>query len=257
MLPLATSIYDEHSRLNVFLAFKAASIFIAKLQDDTRQLIEDKTRPEIPFNLRALPSVTKIKASSAPGTLSFTLLRRFDSSVKHRQLYHARVDSTGQEIYVKFTQKYSSDLHNFCAERKLAPKLLGFERLTGGWFAVAMEKVDIVEPYQIETLPGLVDEWKKDALALVNGFHRKNLVHGDLRLPNFIFTKDKPHKMMLVDFDWGEEVGKAFFPLGRITQELNVDDKLLDRQRPITVDHDNRVLKKTFAQLDKLAARMR
>jgi hypothetical protein len=255
MLPLATPIYDEHSRLNVFLAFKAASIFIAKLQDDTLKIIHDETLPDIPYNMRELPSVTRINTYPTQSRLSFTFLKRYDSPVKHRQLYHARVDSTGEEIYVKFTQKYSSDLHDFCAERKMAPKLLGFERLTGGWFAVAMEKVDTVEPYQIETLPELLDGWKRDTQALVDGFHQKNLVHGDLRLPNFIFTKDKPHKMMLVDFDWGEEVGKAFFPLGRITQELNVDDKLLDRQRPITVEHDNRVLGKTFAQLEKLKAR--
>ena len=56
--------------------------------------------------------------------------------------------SSPREILVKFAQRYSRDLHIFCAEGGLAPELLGFEQLPGGWFALAMEKVDIVAPWR-------------------------------------------------------------------------------------------------------------
>ena len=99
----------------------------------------------------------------------------------------ARFDKEG--IYVKFSQQYSSALHGFCAERGLAPKLLGFERLTGGWFGLAMEKVDIIEPWKIRSFSEL-KTWKKAIRTLVDDFHQEGLVHGDLRLANLIFTKD-------------------------------------------------------------------
>ena len=58
--------------------------------------------------------------------------------------------------------------------------------------------------------------------------------------------------MMLVDFDWGGKVGEAFFPPGQLTEELNVDDSRLDR--PITKEHDKKILEETFKSLDYLAA---
>ena len=46
--------------------------------------------------------------------------------------------------------------------------------------------------------------WKKDLEELVEKFREKRLVHGDLCLANFVFTKsDNPRKTILVDFDWG------------------------------------------------------
>ena len=220
MLPLAIPTDDENSRWNVFLAFKAASVVIAKLQADTQRLLQDTALLEIPVESRALPSVTEIKAfppltPPSPLRINFKLVGRYENKIAYRNLYHARLGSTNEEIYIKFTQRYSSELHDFCARQGLAPKLLGFERLAGGWFALAMEKVDIVEPEVIESLSEL-GKWKEEIRTLVSGFHKEGLVHGDLRLANFIFTNDKnPRKMLLVDFDWGGPEGKVFFPRGR------------------------------------------
>jgi len=92
------------------------------------------------------------------------------------------------------------ELHVFCAERRLTLELLGFERLPGGWFALAMKKIDIVKSWENGSFSEL-NTWKKDIRKLVEDFHRKGLVHGDLLLANFIFTKDSPCRMLLVDFD--------------------------------------------------------
>ena len=159
----------------------------------------------IPLELRRLPSLKKIRVyptipnlplPSPPHTTP-KLVGRYDQKVIYRNLYHAWLDSTNEEIYVKFSQEYSSALHGFCAKRGLAPKLLGFERLTGGWFALAMEKVDIIEPWKIRSFSEL-EAWKKAIRMLVDDFHQEGLVHGDLRLVNFIFTKDEnPRRMLL------------------------------------------------------------
>ena len=111
MMPLAIPTEDEQSRRNVFLALKAASIVIAKLQADTQQFVENKTTPALPLTLCTLPCVTEIKAFSTPESpspspprISFTLVRRYDDS-PHQNLYLAQLNSTGEEIHVKFTQR--------------------------------------------------------------------------------------------------------------------------------------------------------
>ena len=256
MLPLATPINDEGSRHRVFLAFKAASIVLAKIQADVSKFVQE-SRPEIPLALREFPSVTGIKAdpqlSSPPLRIDFTLLRRYDTEVDYRHLYHAQVASTKEEIYVKFTPRYSPELHRFCANKGFAPKLLGFEQLSGGWFAVAMEKVDVVDPREIESFSEL-DDWREGIWKLVSSFHQQNLVHGDLRLANFIFTKESPRRMLLVDFDWGGGVGNVYFPRGELTEELCVKDDEGDcLDRLITVGDDDRVLAMTFEKLERIA----
>jgi len=253
MLPLATPIDDEQSRRRLFLAFKAASIVLAKIQGDVSKHVQ-KTPPAIPLELRKLPSVTGINSISPPSRIYFELLARYDEKSEYRNLYHARQLSPTKDIYVKFTQRYSVELHQFCAKEGLAPELLGYEELPGGWFALAMEKVDVVGVMDLESF-AQIGSWKDDIRNLVKDFHRIGLVHGDLRLANFIFTKKSPHRMLLVDFDWGGKDGKVYFPRGRLAEELrpqNVQDDCLDR--PITKNEDDRVLAHTFDMLDHHAA---
>ena len=51
-------------------------------------------------------------------------------------------------VYVNFSQSLSIDLYRLRAEREFAPKILGFQRLSGGLFAVAM-KVDTTSPEEV------------------------------------------------------------------------------------------------------------
>ena len=53
-----------------------------------------------------------------------------------------------------------------------------------------------------------------------------------LQLANFIFTKAVPHKILLVDFDWGGEAGRVYFPPGQLNEELGVDDDRLTGRSP-------------------------
>lgn len=141
--------------------------------------------------------------------IKFTLGERCGDEVSYRHLYHAHLED-GQAVYVKFTPKHSRRLHTFCASRNLAPRLLGFEKLTGGWYAVVMEKVDTAGIFKAGSLfeP---EKWKEEiwSLLVVQGFHAEGLVHGDLRLANFIFTKStNPRRMMVVDFPpWSSHQG--------------------------------------------------
>ena len=249
MLPLATPVDDERSRKQLFLAFKAASIVIAKIQVDVSNLVDiQRTLPEIPPESRQLPSVSKI------GAIEFTLLGRHDSQIGYRNLYYTLLTPTREPIYVKFTQRYSQELHEFCQREGLAPKLLGFDHLPGGWYALAMEMIDIVAPERLKSFSEL-DAWKQKIQKLVQGFHEQGLVHGDLRLPNFLFTRSSPTKVFLIDFDWGGKEGEVYFPRGKLADGLRGESDQYDRlDQPITKEDDDQVLKMTFEELDRLAA---
>ena len=246
-------------RWDLFLAFKAARIVFASIRTHIQHIVRvlsdpNADRPPILTTKTArFPSITEIKAypptdtDTQPKTIKFVLEARHDD-VEHRELYHARLVSPDKAIYVKFSQRYSVELHRFCAEEDLAPRILGFQELHGGWFVVAMEKIDAVDYRMITSFPE-AGEWKSKIKQLVHGFHQKGLVHGDLRLANFVFTSDKPRRMILVDFDWGGEDGKVEFPHEELIEDLGVsNDRLYGRK--ITKEHDRKCLEKVTEWLD-------
>ena len=115
---------------------------------------------------------------------------------------------------------------------------------------MAMEKID----NELTSLSEL-GNWKKEIQQLVKDFHQEDLVHGDLRLANFIHTKSNPCKMLLIDFDWGGKAGEVYYPRGVLAEELRAQgdqDDLLDR--PITKEDDDRVLAGTFKPMDEIFA---
>ena len=247
-------------RWDLFLAFKAARIVFASIRTYIKHITgvlddPDADRPPLlTTKTIRFPSITEIKTypptKTQPETIKFILESRHDN-IEHRELYHARLTSpapSDKAIYVKFSQRYSVELHRFCAERDLAPRILGFQELHGGWFVVAMEKIDAVDCGSITSFPE-AGKWKSEIEELVHGFHQKGLVHGDLRLANFVFTSDKPRRMILVDFDWGGEDGEVEFPYEELVEDLGVSNNQLCG-RKITKEHDQKCLEKVTQWLD-------
>ena len=253
----------EEFRWDLFLAFKAASIVFSEIQTSIQNMVQvlkgppTDWPPVITTETSHFPSITKIEveADAFPDpqleTLEFVFESRHDN-IEHRHLYHARLvspASSDKAIFVKFSQRYSLELHRFCASQGLAPKILGFQKLYGGWFAVVMEKIELVDHGSITSFPE-VRKWKEDIKKLVEGFHQKGLVHGDLRLPNFLLTKDdSPRKMLLIDFDWGGKDGEVEFPHGELIGELEVSNSRL-HGRKITKEHDRKCLDKVVTLLE-------
>ena len=244
----------EGFRWDLFLAFKAARIVFVNIRTHIQHILgvlNDPHADRPPFlttKTIRFPSITEIKTypptDTQPKTIKFILESRHDN-IEHRELYHARLispSSSDKAIYVKFSQRYSVELHKFCAGRGLAPRILGFQELHGGWFVVAMEKIDTVYCGSITSFPE-AGKWKSEIEDLVHGFHQKGLVHGDLRLANFVFTSDQPRRMILIDFDWGGEDGKVVFPHEELIKDLGVSNSEL-YGREITKEHDRKCLEK-------------
>ena len=105
-----------------------------------------------------------------------------------------------------------------------------------------MEKIDIVDLSEISEFAACLLEletWKKDIGKLVEDFHQGDLVHGDMRLANFIFTKDSPCRMLLVDYDWGGKAKEVYFPRGELAKEFYTQEGQRDcLDRAITKEHD-------------------
>lgn len=234
---------DGRDRRSLYLAFTAACVLRAHILEDAQKLLGDPTAMEIPNCARRYPAISKISVSkyaTSPNPdeyLTFEICGLLDDRAYDRLLYKAKRPGADELILIKFVQRYSIELHDFCTKAGHAPSILGYERLPGGWFAVAME---YVEPGTAITKSDLLtsnrDRWAKELEHLVSGFHAKNLVHGDLRDANIICKGDS---LMLIDFDWGGRVGEASYPTLELNPEL-LEDRASDDLR-ITKDDDVRV----------------
>ncbi|KAH9991295.1 hypothetical protein BJV77DRAFT_1068425 [Russula vinacea] len=190
----------------LFRAFLAACVLRTSIHEDTRRVLNTHTLPRI--HDRYLPRIQKI--SAWPQT--------DDRETLELEMRH-------QEVLVKFTRQYCPELHSFCAERHHAPKLLGYGTVPGGWKVVIMELVKHDGYNRIQFAPKHWAKWNQDLTRLVQDFHEAGLVHGDLRAANFIVPTDRPETIMLIDFDWGGEVGKVSFPTSLLNDEL-MDERM-------------------------------
>jgi serine/threonine protein kinase len=121
--------------------------------------------------------------------------------------------SDGYNICIKFTRRYSQEVHSFCASEGFAPKLLGCEMIPGGWWMVVMDWID-------ESHERLCDSLRKPLVPVLdqiktflNRLHQNGFVHGDIRDTNIMVPKSDFHHFWLVDFDWGGTIGVVRYPM--------------------------------------------
>jgi RIO1 family len=236
----------------LFHAFWAACMLRARICRDTRQAMD---HPPVPLKNKNLPYVCNIPAWSSNSDVEEQHLKFAIKSVafqgkiwnEKRFLYHAKMQNN--DVFVKFTRRYCPDLHQFCAERGHAPKLLGYGTVPGGWHVVVMELIDLdVNKTLAHYAPTHLDRWEEDLTCLVEEFHREGLVHGDLRDVNLIVQRGEPERIILVDYDWGGKHGVVSFPSRHLHEDLTEGEGEL-KSLEITKDHDLRVLKDTIAKL--------
>ena len=230
---------DGNERNALYDAFTAASVLLACIHRDAKRLVETSPRLSL-TGRRRLPYISSLLHPDSQSRIEFQILDFFSKGTG-RFLYVART-SKGK-IIVKFTRRYSYDLHTFCAARGFAPKLLGFERLPGGFFGVAMEFFEDASPFTEARGPKTA-EWRRMLQEGVNSFHDAGLVHGDLRAPNILCDGNK---VMLIDFDWGGKQGEVFYPQGKLDVELENERDVTNLK--ISFSDDRRVLYKTLSRI--------
>ncbi|KAH8986309.1 hypothetical protein EDB92DRAFT_1879504 [Lactarius akahatsu] len=235
---------EGRDRMALCAAFRSASILLNHIHDDVKHFVE--IPPESPLTDRTLPYISELPrypSMDESQKIQFQVLRRHQKQ-DIRNLYIAKT-SDGEEIIVKFTRQYSIKLHNFCAERGHAPTIRGFGTIPGGWYVIAMDYISSsTSPSESLHLTCLRDKWKDDLSALVQAFHDEDLVHGDLRKPNMICNEED---ILLLDFDWGGQVGEASYPCAWLN--LDLTDGREDISLGITKDDDTRILQNTLANI--------
>ena len=114
-------------------------------------------------------------------------------------------------LLVKFCRRYGKDAHVKCGELGIAPKMVGFEKLHGGWFAVVMELL----PSSFKPLRELTDleDLERRVTDAVQRMHDAGFVHGDLRDTNiFIDVTSDNDVVKIVDWDWAARSGDVKYP---------------------------------------------
>jgi hypothetical protein len=134
---------DGRDRRLLYSAFTAASVLQDQIQGDVDSHLTAIPRtPAIKDNTHRFPAISELRRYgsplAAPERLKFQIRQRHHDIQNYRWLYFAETEDS-QTILVKFVRQYSVSLHAFCSDSGHAPHILAYEKLPGGWQAIAME----------------------------------------------------------------------------------------------------------------------
>lgn len=177
----------------------------------------------------------------------------------------AKVKSSDKKLVIKFVDRYGVEAHQLLAVEKMAPQLLYCGLLDGksdvrdagdhaqgsigrGGLYLGPMRMVITEHIkgntadEVSTWPnGAREEIKK----AIQKLHDAQLVFGDLRGPNIMFSENR---VFLIDFDWAGRVNEARYPRhlsGRVAWPGDVEEL---EMKPILMDHDLTMLERLFSQ---------
>ncbi|KAF8623896.1 hypothetical protein AX17_007263 [Amanita inopinata Kibby_2008] len=177
----------------------------------------------------------------------------------HDFLFEGWIDKEKTPVCIKFVHRYGVDVHRWCAGKGIAPELIGFEKLPGGWYMVVMELLE--EPWDVlwNMKRGATfspsEELVQQLGTIVTEMHQGHMVHGDIRDTNVMINMESNPPFKLLDFDWAGRAGEVKYPKfmnkdPELKRPENVDDGKL-----ILADHDDAMVKNILATfgLDRLS----
>ncbi|PVF91076.1 hypothetical protein CPB86DRAFT_809537 [Serendipita vermifera] len=218
-------IVDTVDIARAFGAFRVAVTDLHKHYDDMSALKNDLSmlqRSEKAARLKfSFPDSYTVEGEE----IKFTYNSRFDD----RKLMFIATTNNGTKVLIKFTQRYSSDTHRFCADANIAPTLYGMY-LDPQIYRVLESRSD--------NNPRMIDEINR----IVGILHNGGYVHGDIRDVNMMTrnqweSTNGAKNVVLLDFDWAGWDGTVTYP-------INVNRTSIKRHpgakdwKPIKKDHD-------------------
>ena len=148
-------------------------------------------------------------------------------------------DTTGNELVVKFTESYCTELHQLLANSGYAPKHFFTETVTTRFKVVVMEDmrrtaVNVLEFFNQH--PDKKDDVIQSCKSVLELMQTNGYCHGDLRPCNLMVRNDG--KICVLDFDWSGKVGIATYQPFLNHQEIKwpegvSDGKLMTKQHDI------------------------
>ncbi|KAF5386419.1 hypothetical protein D9757_006634 [Collybiopsis confluens] len=183
-------------------------------------------------------------ALAAENKVHFHYTKRVDPI---RLLFTART-AKGEDIIIKFGYgRYGLEAHTKAAAANLAPAVLGFSWIPGGWWMVAMELLD--KGFEPCSKSNVNKHCRSVIISSISAFHALGFVHGDLRASNVLVRKHgEQWECKLIDFDWAGLAGKVTYPFGvYCTNKMYRPMKYMD-QLPITVRDDQLTVDNMLAE---------
>jgi hypothetical protein len=230
-LPLYFSEYDIHAFENLIrfmTALRRLFRSLCNVYDNPNDYAVDSTQVSFPCYC--------FYDSFSGSKVRFTYTKRISQV---RLVFSARTEDN-KDIIVKFGDgRYGTDAHKAAAEAGLVPALLGYSKLDGGMWMVAMESMedDFVPCNEFQ---GLVQSCKDAIRMSVRKLHGLGFVHGDLRDGN-VFVREQGEDRwdcQIIDYDWAGREGEVVYPLGVYnTDFVWRPERYLDGEK-ITVKHD-------------------
>lgn len=187
----------------------------------------------------AFPYIRSYKSPSG-ATVAFKYIERLSQI---RLVFTAHTEDNCK-IIVKFGYgRYGVDAHKAAAQSCLAPALLNYTELAGGWWMVVMKILE----YDFKSCDEVEELEKPCKIAIeeaLSKFHRLGFVHGDFRDVNvFVRFYDGQWECQIIDFDWAGREGEVVYPIGvYLTRAVWRPEQYMDGKL-ITSDHDIKTMK--------------
>jgi len=251
----------------VFASLRLAVAALDKYYDEVSQ---DPDIPALVFNEphpRFFPHPTKYEeyraeANLEPKCTEFEYINAFRADPSN-VTFLAKVKSSDQKLVIKFVDRYGVEAHQLLADAGMAPRLLYCGLLDGkndvrntgspvqgstkpGGLYVGPIRMVVMEHTEGKTAEE-ESTWPNDARekieTAIQKLHNSQLVFGDLRGPNVVFSGGS---VFLIDFDWAGRVNEARYPrnLSRRVKWPRKAEEL--EMKPILMDHDLFMLDQLF-----------
>lgn len=234
MYPVHTNFHETEINLQLTRALKSLKQTLAGLHDYYQKLPEN-----LPTSSKAIYPYPKSYENTQGESVGFTYTCRIDEG----KLVFKGQTSEENEICIKFTRRYSTEAHQYCADRGVAPQLYAFKELPGGWIMIIMEWLGDNYEHIEKKVSMDVREAAEKALEIL---HEGGFVHGDVRRANMMACKtcmDSNERVIvkLLDFDWAGLEGQVNYPphLNRVVKR---PEGAID-EAPILKQHDLAMLK--------------
>jgi len=205
---------------------------------------------------------SKAAENATPEYTQFEYIRPLHAA-PFNSTFLARDKSSGQKLVIKFVDRYGVDAHQLLADARMAPRLLycglldgrddvrnpgsrAMGSIKGGGLYIGPTRMVVME-YIEGNSEAKRASWPNDAREqvkeAVQRLHATQLVFGDLRGPNIIFSEGRA---FLIDFDWAGKVGEARYPRN-LSRSLRWPAKAEELEMgPILMDHDWFMLDQLF-----------
>ena len=201
------------------------------------------------------------KSGASDEYTEFEYIRPFHGAPTNTT-FLAKVKSSDQNLVIKFVDRYGVDAHQLLADAGMAPRLLycglldgrddardagshAKGRTRGGGLYVGPTRMVVMDYIEGEAAAesGSWPGAREKVEQAVQKLHAAQLVFGDLRGPNIIFSEDKVY---LIDFDWAGKVNEARYPRN-LSGSVRWPGKAEELEMaPILMEHDLFMLEQLF-----------